>query len=252
MKKLWLALIPCLAIAAQAQPATQSKDTPVLLVHGFMTYDSASINCGQLWGPILKELKAQGFTNVKTVTYYKASKNCDVNLAELYSNTGRDNTWKELGRTLSNYIFDHYTKYNQKVDLMGHSMGGLVIRSAVQGGSKYESGFRNILVEDAVTIATPHKGSDFANLCIHRQCKSLQVSHPDFKWLASNPNPQSLMKTNWHLQASNLDSLTTIDSGFAMNVDAQHKKLFKGLSHNAQLSNKASIYHAVQSLVKDK
>lgn len=251
MKKLALSVAGILALSsAYAVTAVmeQSKATPVLLVHGFMTYDAASIDCKAHWAPMIKKLAEQGYTNVKTVTYYQASKNCDINLATMYPNVGRDSTWKQLGAALSNYVYDHYTVNSQSVDLLGHSMGGLVIRSAVQGGQEQLPGFKNMLVEDAVTIATPHKGTPFANLCIHDQCKSLRQDNPDFQWLATQPKPASMLATDWSVQASNLDALTSIDSGLAMDVDSNHKKVFTGLTHNAQLSNDASISHAAQSL----
>lgn len=254
MHKQALLLASIMAFASSANAVidvNQNKNTPVLLVHGFMTYDMASIDCKANWKHVLAELKAQGFTNVKTVTYYKKSKNCDINLSDRYG-ASRDSTWKELGGSLSHYIFDNYSRYGQQVDLMGHSMGGLVIRSAVQGGNEGAWGFKNILVEDAVTIATPHKGTGFASLCIHNQCKALHPSNPDFYWLAKQPNPQSMIQTDWSVQASNLDALTSIDSGLAMGVDAQHKKIFYGLTHNGQLSNKATVRYNVKSLGTNK
>lgn len=249
MKKTFILMSGLLAFSVtHAVTSVQSKDTPVLLVHGFMTYDATSIDCASFWKPIRNELAAQGFTNVKTVTYYKDSTNCDVNLAKLYPNTGRDSTWRQLGGSLSNYVFDNYTRFGQKVDLLGHSMGGLVIRSAIQGGNESRVGFKNILVEDAVTIATPHKGTPFASLCINDQCKSLSPNNPDFAWLALQPKPWSMIPVDWSVQASNMDALTSVDSGLAMGVDANHKTIFPGLSHNAQVSNKAAISYAVKSL----
>lgn len=238
-----------MSLASFANAFEESKTRPVLLVHGWSMYDIAKVDCANRFRPIINALKQQGFTGpFLTVTYYKDSKNCDINLTKYNPTLTKNSNWKEIGRVLSNYVFDRYSRYGQKVDMLGHSMGGLVIRSAIQGGGESQFGFSNILVEDAVTVGTPHKGSSMTGVCIHAQCKSLSASNPDFKWLASNPNPRGMTEVDWSVQGSMLDALVNIKSSMGMSIRYTHKKLFDGLTHNTLLSNSASVRYMVKSL----
>lgn len=231
-----------------------SKTHPVLLVHGWEMWHVAKTDCATKFKPLINELKDQGFTGpFVTVTYYKKSTNCDVNLTDIDSILDKDSSWKDIGQVFSNYVFDTYSQYGQPVDLLGHSMGGLVVRSAVQGGDNIgATGFDKILVEDAVTIATPHKGSGITGFCIHAQCKTLSPDNPDYKWLASTPYPNGLSRVDWSIQGSKLDALVSADSSMSLGAKPSHRKLFSGLSHNYQLVNKKSIAHAATSLATDK
>lgn len=225
-----------------------NKTNPVLLVHGFEIYTVAKTDCTSKFRPMITELKKQGFTGpFVTVTYYKNSTNCDVNLAKT-DTVNKASTWKEIGGALSRHIFDKYSKFGQPIDIVGHSMGGLIIRSAVQGGSEQLKGFSNILIDDAVTVATPHLGSKTANFCIYRQCKSLSPSNPDFGWLKSNLKPSGMSVIDWSVQGSTSDIVVNKKSSMAMDLSNSHKRLFNGLSHNTQLVNHASLSHVAKSL----
>lgn len=248
LKKVITALV-MMSLANFANAVETSKARPVLLVHGWSMYGIAKVDCASRFRPIINELKQQGFTGpFLTVTYYQASKNCDINLTKYDTTLSKDSNWKEIGRVLSNYVYNHYSRYGHRVDMLGHSMGGLVVRSAIQGGGEYQKGFSNILVEDAVTVGTPHQGSGIAGVCIHAQCKSLSVTNPDFKWLAKNPKPNGMADVDWSVQGSTLDALVNTKSSMAMALDLSHKKLFHGLTHNNLLSNKTSVRYMVKSL----
>ncbi len=48
------------------------------------------------------------------------------------------------------------------VDVVGHSMGGLIVRGAVYGSSASQAGFSQpLMVEEAVMLAAPHDGAAF-------------------------------------------------------------------------------------------
>lgn len=249
MLKKALAGLTLMGLASVANATEPSKTRPVLLVHGWSMHDIAKVDCASRFRSVIKELKQQGFTGpFLTVTYYQASTNCDINLTKYNPSLTKNSNWKEIGRVLSNYVFDKYSRYGQSVDMLGHSMGGLVIRSAVQGGGEYQAGFSNILVEDAVTVGTPHQGSGMTGVCIHAQCKSLGVANPDFRWLAKKPKPKGMTEVDWSVQGSTLDAVVNTKSSMAMGLEMTHKKLFHGLTHNNLLTNGASVRHMVKSL----
>lgn len=248
MKKLAL-FLSLFSLASVAHAVELSKTRPVLLVHGWEMYSVAKTDCANKFRPIINELKNQGFTGpFLTVTYYQDSTNCDINLAKYNAKLSKNSSWRDIGQIFSNYVFDKYSRFGQPVDVLGHSMGGLVVRSAILGGYESQTGFSNILVEDAVTVATPHLGSSVSAFCIYAQCKSLSPTNPDFRWLSGNVKPNGMTDIDWSVQGSTLDALVNTNSSMAMGLDARHKKLFNGLTHNNQLTNPISVNYMVKSL----
>ena len=67
-----------------------------------------------------------------------------------------------LACMLAQYIYQSYTANHQPVNVLAHSMGGLLIRAALafSGGTYQKAGFPTtpLLVDYVVTVATPHAG----------------------------------------------------------------------------------------------
>lgn len=78
----------------------------------------------------------------------------DVNCARKV-NGNLDTRIQELGRRLAWDIYKHYSRHGKKVDVVGHSMGGQVIRAAITGVNKYGSSSKwpdYLYVEEVVTL----------------------------------------------------------------------------------------------------
>lgn len=108
--------------------------TPVLLVHGYMANKSN-------WFFVERELRRVGFGRISAMNYsaYRAdvealAEVCVLRAHEVMAATGSD-----------------------RIHLVGHSLGGLIIRKAVQSVGLPEAA-------GAVTVATPHGGADLASL----------------------------------------------------------------------------------------
>jgi hypothetical protein len=131
----------------------------------------------------------------------------------------------DLGRDLAWMIYNRDTRVGRSVDLVGHSMGGLIIQAALTGVAKREAGFPTTLyVEDVVTLAAPHAGTSwFVNLlpCFTLQCREMHPS--SYLWLWLLPGPQSAQGTDWTLIGSNVDNIVTEESATAMSVNVGHK-----------------------------
>lgn len=83
--------------------------------------------------------------------------NIDTNSSD-YGTT--NDTITRLGCLLAWYIFDNYTLQGQPVNVLAHSMGGLIIRYAIGATNAGVANFppRRLLVANVVTVATPHQG----------------------------------------------------------------------------------------------
>jgi triacylglycerol esterase/lipase EstA (alpha/beta hydrolase family) len=161
--------------------------TPIVLVHGITGWangsglgpwaynSSAGSNCDtNYWGTTISYLNNQGYSDIRTVQYYTGDTNCDVNLHDpkildqsLCDNfsPGNEGTNNEdlnhVSCLLAQYLNQNFAG-GQNVILVGHSMGGIIIRNTMylaetQGGQQgmpSDIGY----VTDAVTFNTPHAG----------------------------------------------------------------------------------------------
>lgn len=103
-----------------------SQQNPVILLHGLH-------HAPFIMRPLAKRLQEQGF-NTYQYGYRSLRDSITVNSARL-------NTWLEK----------HFNN-DQPIDLVGHSLGGLIIRDFVVNYPQWQ-------IERCVTLGTPHLGS---------------------------------------------------------------------------------------------
>ena len=108
----------------------QSLDTPVLLIHGYGHNASA-------WLMLRKALKQAGFTSVHTMNYNPLSHDIPQIAKQL---SDRVETIRGLTGA-------------DKVNIVGHSLGGVVTRWYVQECDG------DLRVNTAITLSSPHKGT---------------------------------------------------------------------------------------------
>ena len=157
-----------------------STTTPVLLVHGYMANKSN-------WYFVERALRGVGFDRIHAMNYraYRANVDelaqiCLLRAHEVMAASGSD-----------------------RIHLVGHSLGGLVIRKATQSCGLTEAA-------SVVTVATPHGGVDLARLSpLVRDHNTIGVQlrpGSDFlrkMWAESHPMPD----TRFVAYYSNLDLL---------------------------------------------
>lgn len=118
------------AVQCGAPTGDECHDTPVVLVHGYGHNRSA-------WVLVERKLRAAGFHRVTTLNYNPLRDDVPAVARKLADHV-------ELVRTLAGV---------EKVHVIGHSLGGIVLRWYVQelGGDKH--------VATGITVATPHHGT---------------------------------------------------------------------------------------------
>ena len=116
---------------ARADP--RRSRAPVVLVHGYASTE-------HMWHPLRRALADAGFDEVIAVRYntFRA----DIQRAADWLRAQAERTMTACGA--------------DGVHLIGHSLGGLVVREAMQSRGLADH------VRTAVTVATPHHGSPFA------------------------------------------------------------------------------------------
>jgi pimeloyl-ACP methyl ester carboxylesterase len=144
-----------------------------------------------------------------------------------------------------------YTQYSSKgvtVDLVGHSMGGLIIRSALRYTQQADASFPPYLyVEDVVTFGTPHSGSGYASWCPWAyECNQMETGSSYLTDLAAGaPNPQGSGGTDWTAVGSYSDGVVSQTSATAM--DATHKVRYlssMGIGHSDYMNDTSDVRDA--------
>ena len=165
--------------ACDALPPVQANSAPtarpVLLVHGFGGTKSS-------WSLLARTLSARGLT-VNAISYTPFGTSVEqladrlaVEVQRLLSQTGAD-----------------------KINLVGHSLGGVVIAQAIAGGRL--SG----LVDTVVTLGSPFGGSPWANLLpFGAIVRALREGSPLLRQLASAPVPDGV---RWLAFTATLDMI---------------------------------------------
>lgn len=238
--------------ATACQPRPVAKDKVVIFVHGWSGMGNGA-DCNSAFGSLKTNLKSRGFTgNMVTIGFYDSDRNCDVNLRS-WGSVSNSTSWKDLSKVFSRYVYETYTSKGITVDLVGHSMGGLIIRGAVFGTAKGESGFSApLLVEDAVTLGAPHKGAAwYSNGCLWGQCAGLKPGAGDLKWLNENGNPQGKAGTEWTVFGSPADDTVPVDSALNMIIPDARRISVANVEHSDYQSNAGVQSKIVDALAKE-
>lgn len=151
-----------------------SRDTPVVLVHGFGHNRSG-------WWFLDRQLRRQGFTSVHTLNYLPLVHDVPALARRLAARVEevRDLTGQE------------------RVHLVGHSLGGVLARWYVQelGGGK--------TVDTAITVASPHGGTRMARAPIGRAVRDLRPGSVVLRQLDAGARPTPV---RWVALYSNVDA----------------------------------------------
>lgn len=142
---------------AQAEPEAQNL---MLLVHGYGNSEEGKDCNGSTWDEALEYYQDAGGRDrdsMTTIGYYPGDHNCDATIGDGEASNARP--IQDIARDLANHIYDNHTSQGDSVDIVAHSMGGLVTRVALLGTGEGWEGFPSELdVDNIVTLGTPHQG----------------------------------------------------------------------------------------------
>lgn len=251
-----------LAFAAPAADArTDNRSKPVVIVHGFAPPDlnptaSDGLDCRALFGDFEAFLRSFGYGNIHTVAYYGNDTNCDRNVhgsgqnrtvrhrssargGHFGGSSSHDATNGRLGDHDQNSLLEHLGYHlawnlrnnfgNRRIDIVAHSMGGLIVRYALQRVDDGHPRFpARLNVEDVVTMGSPHGGTGVASFCgatfNFRQCNQmtpnsefLQRINATNRGRHPNPSNDADEPTDWTIMGSQDDEVVSELSALSMN-----------------------------------
>ena len=246
-----LAGLALVAASTACQPREARKDRVVIFLHGWSAFGNG-VNCAGSFGNLESSLRSAGFTgDMVTIAYYDSDTNCDVDLRD-WGSISNSTVWKDLAKVFSDYVYETYTRRGISVDVVGHSMGGLIVRGAVLGSSRGESGFSPPLkIEDAVTLAAPHDGAAwYSTGCLWGQCSQLKPGASDLDWLNTDGNPGGAQGTEWTAFGSNSDDVVPADSALFMSLPAEREIRYSSLEHSDYQQNATSQARIAKALAE--
>ncbi|MFD0685733.1 esterase/lipase family protein [Actinomadura fibrosa] len=225
-------------LTAPAATAADGTSEAVYFVHGIDwnhgKAGDAQLNCESTWKASKAALKAHGWTG-KMITwgYYAKDTRCTRK-----TNGDLNTRIQELGRRFAWDVYANYAKNGESVDVVAHSMGGLVVRAAIEGVNRYGKNKDwpdRLYIEDVATFSTPHTGTDWGTSCTAlkgwKQCSDVRPGSGFLKW--AGQNPQAAGGTDWTLIGASDDDMIT--SGSATGMRAKHKAIYasgQGLEHS--------------------
>lgn len=246
-----LAGLALVAASTACQPREARKDRVVIFLHGWSAFGNG-VNCAGSFGNLESSLRSAGFTgDMVTIAYYDSDTNCDVDLRD-WGSISNSTVWKDLAKVFSSYVYNTYTRHGIAVDVVGHSMGGLIARGAVLGSSRGEAGFSPPLkIEDAVTLAAPHDGAAwYSTGCLWGQCSQLKPGASDLDWLNTDGNPGGAQGTEWTAFGSNSDDVVPADSALFMVLPPEREIRYSSLEHSDYMQNATAQARTAKALAE--
>jgi triacylglycerol esterase/lipase EstA (alpha/beta hydrolase family) len=203
-------LYPFGLISGAHLPPLCRGERPLILCHGYMANRSSLLWLG-------RRLKRAGRRNVIIPNFRPASA-----------------TVEEFAESLSHIVAGALEKTGAgQVDLIGHSMGGLVIRYYVErmGGAPF--------VHTAVTLGTPHRGTKTAALGLF---KTADQFHPNARFIqemqVSAPASGVKMVSVW----SEFDNIVLPPEN-ALLPEPHTNIMVKNVGHVALLFSRQALVH---------
>ncbi len=274
MRLRWIAGLSVVCSLALAAPAS-GANRPVYFVHGWAL--SANADCA-MWSTMTKAFNAWGLkgsanlaavktgqVRFHTVGYYYRDKGCNtvidvsgdhakvpgppqtapgVQPHMLGSHTA-NTPIEHLAYHLAWNIYTAYSVRRKPVDVVVHSMGGLIVRYAIAASAQGVKDFPPpLLVEDVVTLGTPHGGSR-AFTGPGMQVGQMRPGSSFLKTMEKGAfNPQGAGGTDWTTVGSDDDDAVAADRAVGTDRDRNPRNKYFGSRHKVWYTTANNLEHS--------
>ena len=233
-----LAIAASVLLLGPAMATGANVKRPLLLVHGHEA--DSGVSCNDTWKGLMANYRGFGYTGqFRTIKYYKNDTTCDTyyggGSAPWISSATSDTPIEYISKKLAWYIYNSWTSRGIGVNIVAHSMGGLIVRYAIDKVERKTPGFPpKIIAPSVVTFGTPHDGIWLGPGTIGcewfggdtDQCRQMDKSSEFIEYLRDNaPNPQGLYRTWWSVAGSFADYTVDERSATRLKLVLEHQEL---------------------------
>ena len=216
------------ATATTVSARTDETTKPTIFIHGFGGGD-----CEGDWGFLMDHMRANGWTGGFFVPKFlegdskcnprpgmaMGCMNCTGSHEHWFGHAGtthsNNTSIRHLAWHLANYIATNFTAKGLAVDVVAHSMGGLMIRYALT--KQGVDSFPRLMVEDVVTLGSPHNGAAFGKWTGTTQGAEMEPDSSLIAWLNTwGMSPKGTGGTDWTVIGSHGDLIVQEDSATAL------------------------------------
>jgi hypothetical protein len=185
-----------------------------VFVHGFVASRCPGMDTERFWSGLERffaVVDRQPASAMVTVSYYK----CDSHGYDITGDSATHNNAfvqvagaprlaytrktriETLAKNLAWFIYNNYTSHHLAVSLVGHSIGGLIIREALQHVEAHDPAYpRSLTVPHVVTISSPFAGYNWYG-CGATQCVEFAPGSAFITALNTNIHPEGAGGTIW-------------------------------------------------------
>jgi hypothetical protein len=230
-----LGLACCLVTIAAAPAAAKDVTRPLILVHGHEA--DSGVSCNGTWKDMMAAFRWIGYKgSFHPVQYYRGDRACDTyygagNAPEIADATS-DTRIEDIAKAFAWYVYDEHNRRGRAVNVVAHSMGGLIVRYAIDQVQRQRRGWPpHLVIPSVVTLGTPHAGIDHgpwvAAACRvtgndTAQCREMNEGDDFIEYLRDHArNPQGAYGTWWSVAGSHADD--TVDEGSAVSMAVRSK-----------------------------
>lgn len=221
--------------------------TPIVAIHGIAFGACPAMNSGVSMSGPMWYMWNHGEWNrtYDAISYFK----CDVNGTNIGTNADNNTPIETIAHDLAWYLYSQYSTHGQAVEIIAHSMGGLIARAALESFALHTPGYPpTLLIQDVVTVSSPFAGSDFGCSTTSYQCREMMPGSAFVSWLAKNQDPQGTNGTDWTLIGGSPCDMVPSASATAM-TGAHHWIYYTGTpicyDHTSYLWDSSTAVDAV-------
>lgn len=171
---------------------------PIIAIHGIVFGTCPAMDSGVSMSGPMWYMWNHGERNrpYDAISYYR----CDTDGSDIGAAADNNTSIETIAHDLAWYLYNKYSSRGQTVEIVGHSLGALVARAALQSVAAHNATYPPmLLVQDVVAVSAPFGGADFGCSTSSYQCREMMPGSAFLNWLAENQNPQGTNGTDWTL-----------------------------------------------------
>jgi hypothetical protein len=224
--------------------ARPTQQIPVVFVHGATNKVCPGLDVKQWSAGIATMLQRAGWS--PSLLDSVGFDQCDTDYSERIGSFDLNTPLATVAHALAWYVYDTYTARGTTVDMVGHSLGGMLIRYSMARVAAHDPAYpKRIAVANVVTFSTPYLGVETNLVCAEAAAVGCTDLAPGSSFVAQLTQPVPAGQ-NWVVFGSlaRCDLVAPADSTAAPGATAV---IFERpcYAHTAYMTDRSALLNAI-------